>query len=214
VTRQGAGPRKQVTADTRVRRQAGLATTRQQQVAEVRRVHKLLRNDRLAAAMEDRGMKQRPCAKTSEVAGKAKGDVIAKYVAMGRLHDGHRIAAEQVMEVYGALQRSLFPSSNYTPRVQAGGGGKKGGSVARQDFIDRMSPREARLFWDIYRPWSLEMSHQRYGGQTHLAIIMAVVGDNWTLAQVDRVFHLRRGGPSMTILADGLYRYCEIARIG
>ena len=163
IPQKGLPPRTsdQIIAEGNERRQAGLHASRQKQVAEIRRVHKLLRNDRLAAAMENTGMAQRPpgknSGKTSENPRKAKGDVIAKYVAMGRLHDGHRIAAEQVSEVYQALQRSLFASSSLTPRVDAGGGGKKGGRTPRRDFIDCMRPREARLFWDIYRPWSLAL---------------------------------------------------------
>jgi len=190
----------------------GVAATKAQQMAEVKRVHQILRNDRVAQAYEEK-VGRPPAPDRKPVVVGAKTDVIAKYVRLGKLSAQQQIAADQIGEVFQALQRSLFSPPSYEPRVQAGGGGKKGGKAGAKDFIDRLRPREARLFWDIYRPWSLEMNHQHYGSHTHLAIIMAVIGDNWTIGQVEKTLHLRKGGPAMGILREGLYRYCEIGGI-
>ena len=207
---------KQIIADSNARRTTNLEASRQQQLTEVKRVHQILRQDRVAAAYEDKmgrpPSNENAVARSREVT-KAKGDVIAKYRNAGKLNQLQQVAAEQIGEVYQALQRSLFSPPTYTPRVDAGGGGKKGGKGPQRDLIDRLRPREARLFWDIYRPWSLEMGHQHYGAHTHLAIIMAVIGDNWTIAQVEKTFKLRRGGPAMKILREGLARYVDIAGI-
>lgn len=135
---------------------------------------------------------------TPETAAKLRPDVVAALWAVGRIDGLHRQAAEEIRDIWAAMERGIFGRS-LDDRINA-----VATAARNRAHLDHMTEAERLLYGERYLPWAREMAGPR------LVIAIATVIDNWpsrtvaiearmTVRQVHRA--LRRG----------LQRYAEIA---
>ena len=146
---------------------------------------------------------------TRETVAKLRRDLVEQLYAKGRLRQEHLEAAEEIRTVWQAFSRGLGASA-MNPVMLALPSRPLRSAVQP---VERLTPREERLWRTRYRPWAGELSAKACGGgenSTQLRIVVDLAVDNRKLRQVEGWYRLRHGA-AFEHLRNGLHRYAEIA---
>lgn len=137
-----------------------------------------------------------------------RADVIARLARRGAIDDAEAGAAQEIRAVYLALCRGLFAHAR-----DYGAAFAPGGRVPVSG-IERLGEREAMLWREHWRPWSLEMGRVVIAGAkgqtTRLTVAIDIVIDNHGPRQSDRRHGLRHGR-SLAEVRAALSRYAEVS---
>ena len=193
------GPVTKFAAETPDRR---VEITRLQQHDEEVRVDQLIRRGR-----EDdyRREKLGRDGETRESKARARSDVVAKCVKDGRLTKAHKAAADEILEIYEALQKAMFFGVRYEQRMP-------GGRSTRDATLDRLSARQQRMWKDWYKPWTRVVSQRKHRNHTHFEITLDLIADNLTPTQIGKRRAMKRE-KVLEIVAGALFDYACIAGI-
>lgn len=139
---------------------------------------------------------------TPEVRMKRRYDTITRLG--GRLNPHQQGAAEQIREVYEAIEISLTPArlDNHGDIVDC--------SRVPKDPIDRMPARLARAWERVYIPWTWQVRRPVGDHITVGGLVIAVCIDNAGLRWCERRWRLAHGR-AFEVLSGGLTEYAVLA---
>lgn len=137
---------------------------------------------------------------------KKKTDVIDMMVRNGQLKEDHRMAADEIHRIYGALQRCFIPSARRFENEPVDG------RAAYKDPADRLSEIEAIIYTNRYKPWANLAAKRPVVNDlsvTWLTLTFDIAVDNMGPRQWEMLRGYPKGKTATRCLAQALEMYLE-----
>lgn len=145
---------------------------------------------------------------TRQTVERLRPDVVAGLLRDGRIGLHHARSAQEIRTVCEAAGRGM--TSFLRPELFSIDPARRRGG---EDFLDRMTERERRLWLGRFLPWTRRMlaGHAELPGARLLDLVLGVVVDNRGLRETETAFRLKHGRAVDLVLA-GLELYADRAR--